>query len=144
MANNCNKTSNNKYFDCPALMSDGRVFTDYRPSSYVNDLIRIENKVYDSYSYRQFLISNGLNIIETNDKYNNLKNGCDSCSSGNVRQVPNEATCIYNKQFGLCMPNNTYGLGQNNYASPFEPNEAYNPGYQVKQPVPMGGSALPP
>ena len=29
---NCNKTSNNKYFDCPALMSDGRIMTDYRSS----------------------------------------------------------------------------------------------------------------
>ena len=44
MANNCNKTSNNKYFDCPALMSDGRVFTDYRPSSYVNDLSILKAK----------------------------------------------------------------------------------------------------
>ena len=74
----CFKTSNNKYFDCPALMEDGRAFTDYRPSSYVNDLLRIQNRVYDSYSYRQFMIHNGLNIIETNDKYNDLKNGCAS------------------------------------------------------------------
>lgn len=133
MANNCNKTSNNKYFDCPALMSDGRVFTDYRPTSYVDDLIRIQNKVYDSYSYRQFLISNGLNIIETNDKYNTMKNGCASC---NYTNVSNESTCVYNKQYGLCMPNGCNGLGQNNYASPFEANEKYNPGYQTPQPYP--------
>ena len=68
MANTCYKTSNNKYFDCPALMSDGRIFTDYRPSAYVNDLMRVQNKVYDSYNYRQFLINNGLNVIKTNWK----------------------------------------------------------------------------
>ena len=47
--NTCLKTSNNKYFDCPALMSDGRTFTDYRPSNYVNDLIKTTKGVYDSY-----------------------------------------------------------------------------------------------
>ena len=41
---NCNKTSNNKYFNCPAKMSDGRHFTDYRPSCYVNNLLRYNNK----------------------------------------------------------------------------------------------------
>ena len=132
--NTCYKTSNNKYFDCPALMEDGRAFTDYRPSSYVNDLIRVENQVYDSYSYRQFLIHNGLNIIKVNDQYNQLKNGCASCS---YNEIPNEASCVYNKQFGLCMPNGCNGLGQNNYASPYENNQGYNPGYQVKEPAPM-------
>ena len=29
--------SNNKYFDCPPRMSDGRNFTDYRPSCDVNN-----------------------------------------------------------------------------------------------------------
>ena len=134
MSNSCNKTSNNKYFDCPALMSDGRAFTDYRPSAYVNDLIRVQNRVYDSYSYRQFLINNGMNIIETNDRYNAMKNGCPSCQYNNI---PNEATCIYNKQFGLCMPNGCDGLGQNNYASPVEVGQEYNPGYQVAEPSPM-------
>ena len=70
--NTCFKTSNNKYFDCPALMSDGRAFTDYRPSNYVNDMIRINNKVYDSYNYRQFLINNAANLMKVNDEYNIL------------------------------------------------------------------------
>jgi len=109
----CNKTSNNKYFDCPALMADGRAFTDYRPSSYVDDTIRVQNRVFDSYSYRQFLIHNGLNIMETNNKYNDMKNGCASCS---YNQIPTESTCVYNKQFGLCAPNAYNGLGQNNIA----------------------------
>lgn len=133
MDNTCNKTSNNKYFDCPALMSDGRIFTDYRPSAYVNDLIRVENKVYDSYAYRQFLINNGLNIIKTNDRYNEMKNGCPQCS---YKEIPNEASCVYNKKYGLCMPNGCNGLGQNNYASPYEQKQKYNPGYQVEMPSP--------
>ena len=32
--NNCHKTTNNKYFQCPPRMSDGRHFTDYRSNVY--------------------------------------------------------------------------------------------------------------
>ena len=45
---NCNKTSNNKYFDCPALMSDGRIMTDYRSSTTLNDMIRLNNDTKSS------------------------------------------------------------------------------------------------
>ena len=38
-----NKTSNNKYFECPARMDDGRLFTDYSPSAVLNDVIRKNN-----------------------------------------------------------------------------------------------------
>ena len=58
MSGVCNKTSNNKFFDCPPRMDDGRHFTDYRPNSYVNDLIRYSNKVMSSYNARQFLQAN--------------------------------------------------------------------------------------
>ena len=60
---NCNKTSDNKYFDCPAVMSDGRAFTDYRPSTTVDDMIRIGNNVRSNYEYRQFLTNNATAII---------------------------------------------------------------------------------
>ena len=30
------KVTNNKYQNCPALMSDGRQFTDYRSNSQIN------------------------------------------------------------------------------------------------------------
>ena len=66
---NCNKTSNNKYFDCPALMSDGRIMTDYRQSCTVNDMIRLNNNVLSSNDYRQFLINNAEDIININQDY---------------------------------------------------------------------------
>jgi len=55
---------------CPFLMNDGRAFTDYRPSSYLNDEIKIRNNVMDSYDYRQFLINNGLKVIDTEAMWN--------------------------------------------------------------------------
>lgn len=76
----CNKSSNNKYFNCPALMSDGRQFTDYRPSNYVNNLIRMTAGVMGSYDYRQFLINNAELLMQANIQYAYEMNGCKPCN----------------------------------------------------------------
>lgn len=126
----CNKTSNNKYFNCPALMSDGRIMTDYRPSSYVNDLIRVNNGTYSSYNYRQFLMRNANELMEANNTYVQSKNECDQ----KMVDIPTEGTCIYNRNFGLCYPNMCDGIGQNNYATPEQKLLPYNIGKQELTP----------
>ena len=134
--NNCFKTSNNKYFDCPALMSDGRAFTDYRPSNYVNDMIRINNQVYDSYTYRQFLIKNADKLMSVNNEYNMLKNDCPSCNY-QATAVQNESVCMYNKKFGLCKTDDCNGLGQRNLATPYQAMGVLRPGLQKSEPAPF-------
>ena len=69
----CDKTSNNKYFNCPARMDDGRHFTDYRPNTYVNSLVRYGNNVMTNESYRQFLIKNANELMRVNAVYNERK-----------------------------------------------------------------------
>lgn len=76
----CDKTSNNKYFNCPPRMSDGRHFTDYRQSDYVNNLLRMTAHINGSYQYRQFLIHNATNLIMANNEYAKDKNGCHPCN----------------------------------------------------------------
>lgn len=75
----CYKTSNNKYFNSPALMADGRHFTDYRPNCLLNNNIQIENTISDSYNYKLFLIRNAEKIIEINRKKSELINGSYEC-----------------------------------------------------------------
>ena len=75
----CYKTSNNKYFNSPALMADGRHFTDYRPNCLLNNNIQIENTISDSYNYKLFLIRNAEKIIEVNRKKSELINGSYEC-----------------------------------------------------------------
>ena len=58
----CYKTSNNKYFNAPPLMSDGRHFTDYRSSCVANAMIHVNNKLTNSYDFRTYLIRNAKNI----------------------------------------------------------------------------------
>jgi hypothetical protein len=109
---NCNKTSNNKYFDCPALMSDGRIMTDYRSSNTVNDMIRISNNTLSSYDYRNFLTNNATNIMKINNDYIYNKN---SCKSGQMTDIPFTDVCSYNTQVSVCRKtNNPRGIGLNN------------------------------
>ena len=105
---NCNKTSNNKYFDCPALMSDGRIMTDYRSATTLNDMIRLNNKTLSSYDYRQFLIHNGESIMKINDNFITQ----NSCDSGQLVEVPFAKVCNYNTEIGTCSKTNQrMGLG---------------------------------
>ena len=110
MSKICNKTSNNKYFDSPARMDDGRTFTDYRSSSQVDDMIRYSNNVIGSYEYRQFLIHNGNNIIKVNQQYTSDKVGCHS----NVSPIPFKNVCDVNKSCSRCHIENSNGIGLNN------------------------------
>ena len=44
-------------------MNDGRAFTDYRSSSFLNDELRMQGNVGNSYEFRQYLINNGLRAL---------------------------------------------------------------------------------
>ena len=56
--------SNNKYFQCPANMSDPRAnHTEFRGNGYNNLEIINNNNIKTSYQYRQELQNNGENMI---------------------------------------------------------------------------------
>lgn len=62
----CYRPSNNKHFDCPPRMADGRLFTDYRPRCVKNFVYApdsTETGYLDSYKYRQHLINNADPIL---------------------------------------------------------------------------------
>jgi len=77
----CYKTSDNKFFDCPPRMSDGRHFTDYRTSCQVNDLLKVDNRISNSYQYRLFLQENANTIMDRNREIACAKNCCMPCAS---------------------------------------------------------------
>jgi len=113
-SNTCNKTSNNKYFDCPARMDDARAFTDWRPSSSVDDMIRYSNNVMSSYEYRQFLIHNGNKIMNVNMKYTEDKLGCNNCTA---KPVPFQTVCNVNAKDSVCQMVDPNGIGIYNNGS---------------------------
>jgi hypothetical protein len=62
-------------------MDDGRHFTDYRPNCHLNNLIRANNGILNSYEYRQFMIRNAEKMMELNREYATLKNSCGPCKA---------------------------------------------------------------
>jgi hypothetical protein len=64
----CTRASENKHFDCPPRMADGRLFTDYRPRCDINyNLEGQTQKVFgmNSYAYRQYLINNAQQVMNS-------------------------------------------------------------------------------
>lgn len=72
---------NNSYVnrDCPPLMSDGRLVTDYRPSCELHSSIRYQNGLCDSNQFRQFMINNAERMMEINRQHWIKLRGCESC-----------------------------------------------------------------
>ena len=75
----CHKTSDNKHFDCPPRMDDGRHFTDYRTNCHINNLVRSNNAISNSHQYRMFLTHNGERLMNLNRAYATQKNNCGDC-----------------------------------------------------------------
>lgn len=69
-----NNTRSKKGKECPPLMSDGRHFTDYRPTEDVNDYRKY--KLHDSHAYRMYLQRNGAKLILQNRSESIQKNKC--------------------------------------------------------------------
>ena len=57
--------SNNKYPSCPPRMADGRHFTDYRPNTDVNNMIKLNNEIHTN--FMKFLTDNAekLRVLMT-------------------------------------------------------------------------------
>jgi hypothetical protein len=77
----CYKTTNNKYFNCPPRMADGRHFTDYRPHCDLNNLVASNNQLVSSYDYRQYLIQNSEKLMDINRSYSSGMNSCGPCKT---------------------------------------------------------------
>jgi hypothetical protein len=75
----CFKTSDNKFSNCPSRMSDGRAFTDFRPSNYINDLIRADNNISNSLNFRVFLQNNANALMDRNRQVACQINCCGPC-----------------------------------------------------------------
>ncbi len=140
MAGVCYKTSNNKYFECPPRMDDGRHFTDYRPSALVMHMAQYDNGKMSSHDLRQFLIDNASDIMEANRYTAIKKNGCHM---GPNKSVPVKDVCQYNQEHPFCSVENPEGLGLHNIGlKPAELDYKAEAGVDKQYPMPAD-SAFP-
>lgn len=109
----CYKTSNNKYFGCPPRMADGRHFTDYRPSCDVNSTIQMDNKIKNSFEYRNFLQQNAEKLANINRKFACEQNCCSPCKEpfANTTMLPEKYKVECNEDTCTRVLNDINGLG---------------------------------
>jgi len=108
----CHKVSNNKYFDSPALMSDGRQFTDYRPSCDMNNMLRVKNSLPNSFKYRMFMTNNAEKIMDLN-RVNACNINCSKPCNGDQVMLPEQTRVTCNKEnCDSVALNSAVGLGQ--------------------------------
>tara|TARA_Y100000590_G_C15659640_1_gene992060 strand:- start:1009 stop:1365 length:357 start_codon:yes stop_codon:yes gene_type:complete len=101
---------NNKYLDCPSRMDDGRHFTEYRSSCFLNNYTRFNNDIRNSYQYRLFLTRNAEKIMEQNKKLACDNQCCKDCNGQTM--LPEESMVECNEFTCNVKANNPNGLGQ--------------------------------
>ena len=113
----CYRATNNKYKSSPALMADGRGFTDYRSSRQTNDMLRSDMNVINSHNYRAFLIKNTDKLLETDRINANLMNGSTKCVSpyNQGTMLPEKFIQTCDKKSCTYILNNENGVGTGRY-----------------------------
>lgn len=69
----CYSGSNNIHFNFPAIMQDGRTWSNWQPEAVVNERIQQQENINSSWKYRQYLTNNAIQIM----KYNNMESCYD-------------------------------------------------------------------
>lgn len=69
---------------CPALMSDGRLFTDYRPRC--GAISGMLDKNMSSYDYRQYMITNAEQLMQESRGQAISRSSCETCDVGSVEK----------------------------------------------------------
>lgn len=59
----CYSGSNNIHFNFPPIMADGRNYASWQPEAVVNNRIRRQEDIKSNWEYRQYMIHNGLRIM---------------------------------------------------------------------------------
>jgi hypothetical protein len=68
----------NFYKNCPAKMSDGRIFSDYRSSTRKNEYMKFINGITRDDDYRIFLQNNGQQIVNSEFNFYKKSQTCQS------------------------------------------------------------------
>jgi len=95
----CFKTSDNKHLQCPPRMDDGRHFTDYRPSNFINDLIRADNNISNSLHYRVFLQQNANALMDRQRQIACQLNCCGPCPITQSSKEPFDVGTMLPEQY---------------------------------------------
>jgi len=109
----CERESDNKHFQCPPKMADGRAFTDYKTRCGVQSTL-MHDKAMNSYELRQYLINNAEALMQQNRDYAEKVNACGPCMQPwhQGTMLPEQSMVRCNESTCSVSTNDPYGLGQ--------------------------------
>jgi hypothetical protein len=80
-------------------MNDGRHFTDYRSSNFINDLIRADNNISNSLHYRVFLQQNADALMDKQRQIACNLNCCGPCPITQTSKEPFDVGTMVPEQY---------------------------------------------
>ncbi len=133
----CTKPTDNKKFNCPPRMSDGRHFTDYRSRCALNtsaafSIVESDKKgniktgkgivktpPSNSFDLRQYLIQNGEKIMDMNRERAFQRNMCGPCTLNPSTMLPEQTQIQCDQNSCKVTLNDPTGLGQGRFYNTF-------------------------
>ena len=123
----CTRPNDNKNFSCPERMSDQRSFTDWRPRSSTQYMNMIANNMPDAYSYRQYMVQNGEELMKRNAAAAYMRMACGPCDGEDFDQgvmLPETDEQVCDARKCTFRTTNVLGLGRGRLYTEEDDNKA--------------------
>jgi len=98
--------SDNFHLDFPAVMSDGRQFTDFRSSCLMNS----PEKNMSTFEYRQYLTKNAVEIMGNMQNIQGYVAKCKTCSDYSIVEPSLALTCNSSNCTSQILDNSGVGM----------------------------------
>ena len=98
----------NYFPNCPAKMSYGGPWTDYRPHCVINNIMTSESTPMSSEEYRRNMIANGEKMMLDSRKTVEQMYACSECKAPKIPSEASKQTCWNNICTYTSIP---FGLG---------------------------------
>ena len=81
---------NNFYPNSPAIMTDGRAFSNWQPTAVLNEQIRTRENLQTNWDYRQYLQKNAKSIMEFDQATACQQTGCPNAYAFTEQSFPSD------------------------------------------------------
>lgn len=86
---------NNIHFDSPAIMADGRTYSNWQPCAVLNENIRIRENIKTNWDYRNYLQSNANSIMSLDQRMACEQSGCTPVNNKVSPSAPSDLKQLY-------------------------------------------------
>lgn len=87
---------NNIHLESPAIMADGRTYSNWQPCAVINENIRKRENINTNWDYRNYLQSNANSIMDMDKRIACEQSGCTpSENKQSIYSAPSDLKQVY-------------------------------------------------